>query len=221
MYTLHYSPDTASLIVRLVLRQLNLPFAARLIDRNAGALDSPAYRAMHPLGKIPAMETPDGPMFETAAILLYLSDRHPGLAPAPDSPDRAAFLKWLFFTSTNVQPTLLELFYPDRVAGPEHAAAVLTEAHIRMQTFLTLLDQMVARDRPDWLSDTKPTLLGYYLAVLLRWLASCPAGSPAHFTSAAFPALHRVLATLESQPAALEAALAENLGPTIFTNPAT
>ena len=220
MYTLHYFPDTASLIVRLVLRELKLPFTELLIDREAGALDSPAYRAMQPLGKIPAMETPDGAMFETAAILLYLSDRHPGLAPAPESPDRAAFLKWFFFTSTNVHPTLLDLFYPDRAAGPESADAVLTHAHERMQSFLTLLDHMVADDRPEWLSDTRPSLLGYYLAVLIRWLASCPPGSPAHFTSRDFPALHRALAYLETCPAALDAALAEALGPTIFTNPA-
>ena len=221
MYTLHYSPDSASLIVRLVLRELKLPFTEQLIDREAGALDSPAYRAMHPLGKIPAMETPDGAMFETAAILLYLSDRHPGLAPAPDSPDRAAFLKWLFFTSTNIHPTLLDLFYPDRAAGPANAKAVLTHAHDRMQGFLTLFDHLVADERPSWLSDTKPSLLGYYVAVLIRWLACCPPESPAYFTSRSFPALHRVLAHLETRPAALDAARAEALGQTIFTNPAT
>ncbi|MEO6298057.1 MAG: glutathione S-transferase family protein, partial [Paracoccaceae bacterium] len=220
MYTLHYSPDTASLIVRLVLRELNLTFTEQLIDREAGALDIPAYRALHPLGKIPAMETPDGAMFETAAILLYLSDRHPGLAPAPDSPDRAAFLKWLFFTSTNLHPTLLELFYPDRVAGPDCAAAVLTHAHARMESFLNLLDQMIDADKPTWLSDTQPSLLGYYLAVLIRWLATYGPGHPSYFIAKDFPALNRVLAHLETRPAALDASLAESLGPTIFTNPA-
>ena len=122
MYVLHQSPDSASLIVRLVLLELNLPHDTRLIDRQAGALNAPEYRAMHPLGLIPAFETPDGPMFETAAILLYLSDRHPGLAPAPGDSDRAAFLKWLFFTSSNVHPTMLQLFYPDRTAGPRFRA---------------------------------------------------------------------------------------------------
>ena len=117
MYVLHYFPDTASLAPRMVLAELGVQHRCALIDREAGVLSSPAYRALHPLGQIPALETPDGPMFETAAILLYLADRHPGLAPAPDAPARAAFLSWLFFTSTNIHTTLLQLFYPDRSAG--------------------------------------------------------------------------------------------------------
>ena len=220
MYTLHYSPDSASLIVRLVLAELAAPHQSLLIDREAGALASPAYRAMHPLGLIPAMETPDGPMFETAAMLLYLSDRHPGLAPAPGSPQRAAFLKWLFFTSTNIHPCLLQLFYPDRVAGEAAMDAVMAHARLRMQTYLTLINDMVARDAPDWLSADQPGLMGYYLGVLVRWLATYGAGHPSYFRSVDFPALHAVLAAHEGRAAALGVAADENLGPTLFTNPA-
>ena len=78
MYILHYFPDTASLIVRLVLEELGTPYEARLIDREGGALSSPAYLAMQPLGLIPVLETPQGALFETAAMLLYLAERHPG-----------------------------------------------------------------------------------------------------------------------------------------------
>lgn len=220
MYTLHYSPDTASLAVRMVLAELDVPHHCQLIDREAGALASPAYRAMHPLGLIPALETPDGPMFETAAILLYLSDRHPGLAPAPNSPQRAAFLKWLFFTSTNIHPCLLQLFYPERVAGAALVDPVLVFARARMQTYLTTLDDMVARDAPDWLSPDKPCLMGYQTGMLMRWLATYGPGHPSYFRSAEFPALHAVLASHEGRAAALAVAAHENLGSAVFTNPA-
>ncbi len=220
MYTLHYSPDSASLIVRLVLAELAVPHQNVVIDREAGALVSPGYRAMHPLGLIPAMETPDGAMFETAAMLLYLSDRHPGLAPAPDSAQRAAFLKWLFFTSTNVHPCLLQLFYPDRVAGEASVEAVMAHARVRMQTYLTLINDMVAREAPGWLSPHQPGLMGYYLGVLVRWLATYGAGHPSYFRSADFPALHAVLAAHETRAAALSVAADELLGPDLFTNPA-
>lgn len=219
MYVLHSSPDSASLIVRLVLEELGLPHECPLIDRAGGALDSAAYRAMQPLGLIPALETPDGPMFETAAMLLYLSDRHPGLAPAPDHPDRAAFLSWFIFTNNSVHTTLMQLFYPARVAGEDHAAAVVAHARIRMATFLDLLDDMVATDAPDWLSATKPTLLGYYVGVMIRWLSSYGPGHAFHFPSSDYPALHPILAMLEQRPAALTAARAENLGSMIFTHP--
>lgn len=214
MYVLHYWPDSASLIVRLVLEELGQPYEARLIDRAAGAQNSPTYRALNPLGQIPAMETPDGPMFETAAILLYLCDRHPGLvsgqglAPAPGDRDRAEFLKWLLFTSTNIHPTLLQLFYPDRTAGAENAAAVRSHAHARMTTLLEVLEAA----GPAVLSASRPTALGYYLAVLLRWIAG-------DFPSAAYPNLHAMLCHLEARPAALTLARAENLGVVIFSDP--
>ena len=133
MYVLHYYPDTASLAVRMVLAELGVQHRCELIDREAGVLSSPAYRKMQPLGLIPAMETPDGTMFETAAILLYLADRHPGLAPAVGSPDRGDFLKWLFFTSTNAHTTLLQLFYPERTAGPDCVDHVLAQALTKMK----------------------------------------------------------------------------------------
>ena len=145
MYVLHYFPDTASLAPRMVLAELGVQHRCALIDREAGVLSSPAYRALHPLGQIPALETPDGPMFETAAILLYLADRHPGLAPAPDAPARAAFLSWLFFTSTNIHTTLLQLFYPERTAGEACKDAVLTHAKARMDLYLATLDTAVAQ----------------------------------------------------------------------------
>lgn len=220
MYVLYSSPDTASLIVRLVLTELDLPHECKVLDRAAGDMDTPQYRAMQPLGLLPALETPDGAMFETAAMLLHLADRHGGLAPAPLHPDRAAFLGWFMFTNSSVHTTLLQLFYPDRVGGPECAAAVVLAARARMQTYLALLDAMVARDAPGWLSAGRPSVLGYYLGVLIRWLATHGPDHPSYFRSADFPALHAVLAALETRPAAIACAEAEALGPTLFTNPA-
>ena len=206
MYILHSWPDSASLIIEMVLMEMGQPYQCRQIDRPAGALDSTEYRALHPLGLIPALETPDGPMFETAAMLVYLSERH-GLAPAPGTPDRAAFLTWMFFTSTNLHTALLQVFYPDRTAGPANTHAVVEHASARLRTCLTLLNDM-AETRPSFLSDSQPTVLGYYIAVLMRWLA-------ADFPSTDYPALHRVLVYLESRPATKAAAA--DLGPHPFT----
>lgn len=219
LYKLHYWPDSASTIVSLALRETGVAFEEILIDRAGGALDSPAYRAMHPLGKIPVMETPHGPIFETAAILLYLADRHPGLAPAPDSPARAAFLKWLFFTSTNVHPTALQAFYPDRIAGEACAEAVTAQAGATLKMQLALLEAMVATEAPEWLS-SRPSALSYYVAVLIRWLSGFPPGHPARVTADDLPALRPILQALETTPAALDVARNEALGAMIFTQPA-
>lgn len=221
MYVLHCSPDSASLVVRMILEELDLPYEARWIDRTDGTLASPAYRALQPLGLIPALETPDGVMFETAAILLWLADRHPeaGLAPSVSDPARGDFLKWLFFTSTNLHPNLLHLFYPERTAGPEAVPALLTHARARIAGFLTLLETAAAAT-PDWLAPDRATLLGYYLGMLLRWLGSFPADDPLRVDLAQYPALQRVLAHVETRPAAQSVAADEGLGPLPFTQPA-
>jgi glutathione S-transferase len=218
MYTLHYSPDSASLVLRMVLAELEIPHQARLVDRGAGALDSEAYRALHPLGKIPALETPDGTMFETAAILLYLADKHQTLAPAPSHPDRAVFLSWLFFTSTNIHPTLMQFFYPERSAGVACTPQTLSHARSHMQILLTALDSMLARKNPEWFS-TGPSLMGYYLGMLMHWLGGNPSDHPGYFPTSDFPALHARLAALETRPAAQSIAAEEGLGRLPFTKP--
>ena len=211
MYVLHHTPDSAALIVRLVLEELGLPYEIAPLDREGGALDSPAYRKLQPLGKIPALETPDGTMFETAAILLLLSEITGKLAPAPNTPERGQFLKWLFFTSSNLHPVAMNYYYPHRVAGPENAEAAKAQAEATLKSLVKTLDDMVAMHAPDWLS-TAPSILGYYIAVLMRWLSEpCPATD--------YPALHKILLALEVRPAAQTCAKAEGLATTMFSNP--
>ena len=87
MYRLHAAPDFASTIPHLALTEIGCDFDVAWMDHDAGDFARPAFRAISPTGLIPAMETPDGPMFETGAILLYLVERHPGtLGPGPGQP---------------------------------------------------------------------------------------------------------------------------------------
>ena len=96
-YRLHYAPDNASLIIRLALEELELPYETVLVDRARTAQQSAEYLALNPNGLIPVLETPHGALFETGAILLWLADTEGKLAPPPESAARGNFLKWLFF----------------------------------------------------------------------------------------------------------------------------
>ncbi len=216
MYTLHYWPDSASQVLRMVLRLTDATFREVQIDRAGGALDSAAYRALQPLGKIPALETPDGPVFETAAILLYLADRHPGLAPAPDAKDRGAFLSWLAFSAFNLHAPVLQVFYPERTASD--TSEVTANAAAQIKANFAVLDAMIGRTRPDWLS-TRPGVMNLYLGMMVHWLGGFAEGHPARLTPADLPNLGPILVALESHPAVAEVAAAEGLKPTFFTDP--
>jgi len=215
---LHHAPDFASTIIRFALEEMELPHTIAIADIEGGALASSDYRRVNPVGLIPALETPDGPIFETAAILLWLVDRTGKLGPRPQDPDRGAFLSWLFFTSNALHQAALAMFYPHRPAGEANSAATQAEAHGLIIARLGLIEALVGSQHPRWLSADQPGVLGYYIGILVRWLVMLPP-APYALDLGRFPQLRAVLAAHESRPAALRVADADGLGPTPFTNP--
>jgi glutathione S-transferase len=219
MYTLHAIPDFASLIVHLVLEELGQPYSLQTHDFDAGDLDTPAFRRVSPFGKIPAMETPDGPLFETAAITLWLADRHGALAPAPTAPDRTEFLSWFFFNNFSLHTGMMALVHPYRPGGEDVSYPVSQTAHARLMSELAVLDAMITTRKPRWLSPDQPSILTYHLAVLMRWMKAF-AHFPEHaIDSANFPAIHVILSAMETRPAAIRAAADEGLTGTFLSNP--
>ncbi|WP_299690947.1 glutathione S-transferase family protein [uncultured Tateyamaria sp.] len=222
-YVLHYAPDNASIIVRMTLEELGVPYRTALVDRAAQAQASAAYRAINPAGLIPALETPEGTLFETAAILLWLTETHRAMAPQPGDADRAAFLKWLFFTSNTVHAHLRMLFYPAKYVGPDPDAQANLRAQITRHSApdmtlpkgLDLLDRYIA-DHPE---HAAPSVLHYYIAAILRWCGIYPEGQTVWFDITRWPALHSMAEALETRAAVHAVQAAEGLGPTPFTAP--
>lgn len=219
-YRLHYAPDNASLVVRLALLELDQPFVTVLVDRRAGAQRSDAYLALNPAGRIPALETPHGPMFETAAILLWLADRHGRLLPGADSAARSRALSWLFFLSNTLHAEMRAMFYPEQYAGADARVCDALRAGLRdsLRRHLALLDR-VAGAGHGWLGAADPSALDLYLCACLRWLALYPAGEPAWFALSDHPHLARLAGRVEGRDSTARAARAEGLGPRPFTEP--
>ncbi len=210
-YRLHYAPDNASLCVRLALEELHLPYETALVDRPGQSHKSTAYLALNPNGLIPVLETPDGALFETGAILLFLADRHGGVFPAADSPERARALSWLFWLSNTLHPTLRMLFYPSHyLPGQDAALRARTQARIA-----GLLDMLEAEQA----SRPLPILSACYAAPMLRWLALYPVGQSDWFTLVNWPRLHQVCKTWDDRASSIAAARAEGLGDTPFSAP--
>ncbi|WP_298915226.1 glutathione S-transferase family protein [uncultured Roseobacter sp.] len=214
-YILHYAPDNASLGVRLALEELRLNYRAALVDRRLQAQRSPDYLDLNPNGLIPVLETPQGPIFETAAILLWLADQHGGLAPAANAVNRAELLKWLFFLSNTLHPALRTLFYPEKYIGPNPDHQLLLQNHARAD-ILRHLGTLDAH----WRQTDVPLLLNLYLAPMLRWIQLYPAASDkTWFDLSSLPALHRMAERLETRKSVVTAQTAEGLGHRPFTAP--
>lgn len=212
--TLHYAPDNASLCVRLALEELGLPYRTVLVDRAAGGQRSPTFLAMNPNGLIPVLETPQGPMFETGAILLWLADTQGALMPTPHEPARAHALQWLFWLANTLHPAQRMLFYPGHY-NPDDPATVRSQTRKRLIVQFDLLENA---QNADWLDRDGASAQACYLAPLLRWPALY-GGTTDWFDLARWPRLMGFAQRYEQRPAAQRAARAEGLGHTPFSAP--
>src|SRR3954454_14902574 len=116
MYTLYYSPGTASMSVHLALIESGAPHELHEVDLNGGEQRTPAYLALNPSGVVPTLIVDGRPMSESAALLLLLGERHPALAPAAGTPARIAYLQWIVHFANTVQPAFRIWFSPKEFA---------------------------------------------------------------------------------------------------------
>jgi glutathione S-transferase len=98
------NPRSRGRIVRWMLEEIGQPYRTELLDY-ATTLKAPAYLAINPMGKVPALRHGESVVTECAAICAYLADAFPaaGLAPAPGDRRRAAYYRWLFFAAGPVE----------------------------------------------------------------------------------------------------------------------
>ncbi|HZR83942.1 MAG TPA: glutathione S-transferase family protein [Candidatus Binatia bacterium] len=126
MATLYATPLSAN--GRKVLaagRHLGLAVDVRIVDVYRGEGRSPEYLALHPLGKIPALVDGDLVLWESNAILMYLSERHAGFRLwSRDPAERADIARWLFWEASEWQPALAQILagFVGRLVVPQMAA---------------------------------------------------------------------------------------------------
>ena len=219
-YQLYGSPDSANLVIRMALEVMHIPYEYIPVDRSVQAHKSEAYRAMNPQGLLPVLVDPDqdAPLFETAAILLHLADKHGKLAPEIGSPARGRFLKWLLFLSNTVQSDLRISFRPERYTESTGAAdEVARTVASRVQQHFELLDQEIARIGGPFLMGSELTVLDPYLAACARWARLYMRGGALDVS--ALPAIRNLCERLETLPEILRATSLEALGPAPFTHP--
>ena len=106
---LWYWPTPNGWKVSIALEEMGLPNELRPVNIGTGEQFEPAFQAISPNGRMPAIVDPDGPdgepisVFESGAILLYLAEKTGRFLPA-DLRGRAATLEWLFWQMGGLGP---------------------------------------------------------------------------------------------------------------------
>lgn len=86
MFTLYYTPRTCALATHIALIDAGADYTLERIDFSRGEQRSPAFLAVNPKGRVPALATPQGILTETPAVLAYLAQAFPQAALAPQDP---------------------------------------------------------------------------------------------------------------------------------------
>ena len=108
MIHLYFHPTPNPAKIALFLEETGLAYDAVPVDTSKGEQHTPAFRAINPNGKVPAIVDTEGPggkevrVFDSTAILIYLADKTSQLLGAPE--DRPELLSWLLFIASGLGP---------------------------------------------------------------------------------------------------------------------
>jgi glutathione S-transferase len=107
---LYYASPSRASVAMWMLEELGEPYEVEFLSLKNGDQHKPAFLAINPMGKVPALVDGDTTVSEVSAICCYLADAYPkaGLAPAVADKTRGPYLKWLFFVPSCVEPAILD-----------------------------------------------------------------------------------------------------------------
>ena len=188
--TFYTNPMSRGRMVRWMLEEVGVPYETVLLDY-ATTMKAPEYRAINPMGKVPAIRHGQTVVTEVAAICAYLADAFPaaGLAPPPASRARGPYYRWLFFT-----------------AGPLEAAAsnkvlgvVVPPGRERMVGYGSYPEVMDALEGA--VREARPHLVGEQFTAADLYVGSHLAFGMQFGTVERRPAFERYCAMLDERPA--------------------
>ncbi|HEY1781594.1 MAG TPA: glutathione S-transferase N-terminal domain-containing protein [Roseiarcus sp.] len=199
---LYFAPLACSMSARIALNEASAAVRLVEVDTRAGRVVSTGedYRAVNPLGCVPALKLEDGSVLtENAAILQYIADQYPQarLAPAPaDRQGRARLQQWLSFIGTELHKGLMTPLLGE-TTPPEVKAWTLAKYAPR----LAYLDR--ALKGREFLLD-RFSVADAYLTTILNWTGATP-----QIDLSAYPNVKAYLERMRARPSVAGALAAE------------
>ena len=171
-FTIYGAAGSGSVPVEAALTLLGLDHEVVEAPTWEGDAQRDRVAPVNPMRQIPALITPDGETItESAAILIWLADSHPEarLAPAPDDPRRAQFLRWMSFIPASIYSMYWVRDEPSRLVGDDKAAqaAVLDRTAERIAACWAVMDAQV--EPGAFILGDHLTVLDLYVTVASRW----------------------------------------------------
>ncbi|RHY50853.1 hypothetical protein DYB30_006992 [Aphanomyces astaci] len=164
------------MVVHHMLKELRVPHELRLVDIDTGAQKDPEYLRLNPNGQVPTLVVDGRPMYEAAAITLFLADRHPdaNLAPAiADDERRATYLQWMFHLANTLQPAFRLWFYAKDLPHVDHAT-VKADVQACIEAVWDRVESHLVAANSSYMLGASVSALDLYLVMLMRWSRNMP-----------------------------------------------
>jgi glutathione S-transferase len=192
---LFYLPGSCALGPHIALEYSRLPYEAVRIER--GSQTDPAYLAINPLGRVPALVTAThGTITEAPVVLSYIADNTPGLGllPAVGKKERYEALQWMAYISTTVHPALGRLWRATRFCDDSSCESTIERAAATQlaEDFAHIERHMLHRE---WIVGDHLTVADFHLFVFGRLGLRLPANTRN------FPSFHRHMLKIAGMPA--------------------
>jgi glutathione S-transferase len=199
---LYFAPLACSMSARIALAEAGAIIDLVEVDTHAGRIlkTSDDYRAINPLGYVPALRLDDGTVLtENSAILQYIAEQYPEAQLAPPASDRvgrAKLRQWLSFISAELHKGLMMPLLGDKTP-PEVRAWTVSKYAPRLAY---LDDKLKGRE---FLLDRFSVADGY-LATVLNWTRATP-----EIDLSAYPSVKAYLERMRARPSVAHALATE------------
>jgi glutathione S-transferase len=128
------------------LDEIGLPFERVDAGLQFGVVNEPFYRKMNPNGRVPTIEDGDFVLWESNAIVRYLSAKHAAGSLWPNDPrQRADADRWMDWTATTLGPAVTPIFWQLVRTPPEKRDAdVIAKGAEQCSTLFTMFDERLS-----------------------------------------------------------------------------
>lgn len=171
-YVLYGDKGSGAFSAEAVLAEAGAPYDFKLVSLEKNEQREPAFLAINPSGKMPALRLPEGQIVtESLAILLTLADHFPNakLLPPQAGAARTQAYRWLAFMASEIYPMVEISDYPERFVTNGDAKAMRQTARERIRERLLIVERMC---HGPWFLASGFSIVDIYAAMFSRWRGS-------------------------------------------------
>jgi glutathione S-transferase len=182
--------------VRWLLEEMEVPYTNHFLNKSAGEMNSPSYRVINSMGRVPTIVDGDITLYESAAICMYLADRYGlgKLSPHYESvARRAEYTKWMIWSTASLECVIARMF--THVSTPEETE--VTHKYVKDQCDIMKLVLLPILSKQDYILSS-----GFSAADIM--LAAVIPGAQ-DFLVTPNPEILRYMDRLMNRPAAIRA----------------